>query len=376
MRFAWLCLTLIACTSNMQAGGDDDTSPILGFNASNLDVNTLDFSGVSDVVVSGGTGWRTDLGGSLSSSNSGAYNYQVIQQPGGGLTLGVFTVNSLIVNADARVRVQGANALVIIALDSIEIDGEIDANSQFSGAFVGAGAASDSSAPANGLGGGGGKTGDHVTSAGGAGFCGVGGAGGTPSGTAAAGGPSYGNAALSPLVAGSEGGAGTLGAGGTGGGAIQLVAANRITLAGKIHVGGEGGGSSGVFGAGLSQTASGGGSGGALLLEAGSIDMSGVIASNGGGGGGDEYGSDATGDATPAAGGISSSANNLPGAPGAAGTVVDGAAGPSAANANGGGGGGAAGRIRFNTLTSSVTITGSMSPTSTTPCVTVGSVAP
>src|SRR5450432_565707 len=132
MRYAILCLALAACSSTMSTGGGgDDTQSILGFTASNLDANTLDFSGAGDVVVADGASWRTDLGGVLGSSSS--YNYQVIQQPGGGLTLGVFTVNSLVVNADARVRVQGADALVIVALDSIEIDGEIDANSQFAG---------------------------------------------------------------------------------------------------------------------------------------------------------------------------------------------------------------------------------------------------
>jgi hypothetical protein len=380
MRFACLCFLLIACTSNMQVGDDDgggdDTSSVLGFTASNLDADSLDFSGVGDVVVSGGKTWQTDLGGLLGSSNSAAYNYQEIHQAGGGLTLGVFTVNSLVLDADARVHVRGADALVIVALDSIEIDGVIDANSQFAGAYVGAGAASDSTSPADGLGGGGGKTGDHVTSAGGAGFCGAGGAGGTPSGTPAAGGSPYGSPALSPLVAGSEGGAGTLGAGGAGGGAVQLVAANRITVTGTIHLGGEGGTGSGVFGSGLSQTASGGGSGGALLLEAATISMSGMIAANGGGGGGDDYGGDATPDATPAPGGLSMSAQNAPGAEGSAGTVIDGAVGPSAANANGGGGGGAAGRIRFNTLTHPATITGMMSPAATTPCVSLGTVAP
>ena len=376
MRLALLCLTLVACASNTQTGDDDGGGSVLGFTASNIDADSLDFSNAGDVVVSGGHGWQTALGGLLANSNSAGYGYQEIQQPGGGLTLGVFTVNSLVVNADARVNVTGADALVIVALDSIEIDGEIDANSQFAGGEVGPGAASDSASPANGLGGGGGEAGDHVTSAGGAGFCGVGGDGGTPSGTAAAGGPSYGSPTLSPLVAGSEGGAGTLGAGGAGGGAVQLVAANRITIAGKIHLGGEGGTGSGVYATGISQTASGGGSGGALLLEAASISMTGMIAANGGAGGGDDSGSDATLNATPAVGGVSMSAQNAPGAEGSAGATIDGEAGPSAANANGGGGGGAAGRIRFNTLHAPATVTGSMSPAATTPCVTLGTVAP
>jgi len=375
MRYAILCLALAACSSSMSAGGGGDDSSVLGFTASNLDADSLDFTDVGDLVVSGGHGWQTALGGLLASSNSGSYHYQEIQQPGGGLTLGVFTVNSLVVNADARITVTGADALVIVALDSIEIDGEIDANSQFAGGELGPGAASDSTAPATGLGAGGGHAGNRVTSAGGAGFCGQGGTGGAPSGTPAAGGASYGNAALSPLVAGSEGGAGTLGAGGAGGGAVQLVAANQITIAGKIHLGGEGGTGSGVYSAGNSQTASGGGSGGALLLEAVNIRMSGLIAANGGAGGGDDAGSDATLDATPAVGGTSMSATNAPGAEGSAGATIDGEAGPSPANANGGGGGGAAGRIRFNTLAAPATITGAMSPAATTPCVTLGTVA-
>jgi hypothetical protein len=377
MRLALLCLTLVACASNMQAGDDDGGGSVLGFTASNIDADSLDFSNAGDVVVSGGHGWQTALGGLLANSNSAGYGYQEIQQPGGGLTLGVFTVNSLVVNADARVRVQGADALVIVALDSIEIDGEIDGNSQYAGGYgPGPGAPTDPTAPAAGLGAGGGDAGDRVKSGGGAGFCGVGGDGGTPSGTPAAGGPSYGSPTLSPLVAGSEGGAGTLGQGGPGGGAIQLVAANRITVTGKIHLGGQGGYGSGVYSPGNSQTASGGGSGGALLLEAASISMSGMIAANGGAGGGNDSGSDATLDATPAIGGLSMSPQHAPGAEGSAGATIDGEAGPSAADATGGGGGGGAGRIRFNTLHAPASVTGAMSPAATTPCVSLGTVAP
>jgi hypothetical protein len=358
----------------MSTGGGD-TSSILGFTPSNVDPSTLDFTDVGDLDVADGKTWMTDLGGLLGSSNSGNYHYQLVPQPGGSM-LGVFTVNSLTIDPGVFIHAEGAYPLVIVALDSIDIEGTLDAGSQFEGAWYGAGAQHSSTSATDGEGLGGGKAGGPVKSAGGGGFCGTGGTGSATDGSTAAGGSSYGSPALAPLVAGSMGGNGTLGDGGPGGGAVQLIAANTITIGGTIHLGGEGGGGAGVYNPGNSQTAGGGGSGGALLVQASTVRVTGVIAANGGGGGGDDSGADATADTIAAAGGPSSSPSHAPGAPGAAGATIDGGAGPSAANATGGGGGGAAGRIRFDTSSGAVAITGTLSPSATTPCVSIGTVAP
>ncbi|MEO6777809.1 MAG: hypothetical protein ABI467_33115 [Kofleriaceae bacterium] len=374
MRFAILCLTLAACSSTMSTGGGADSS-ILGFTPANVDPNGLDFTAVGDLDLAGGKTWMTDLGGLLGSSNSGTYNYQLVTQPGGAM-LGVFTVNSLTIDPGVLVHVEGAYPIVIVALDSIDIEGTLDAGSQFEGGWYGPGSQHDDTDAIQGAGLGGGGAGTTATAGGGGGFCGHGGTGGSAGGAGAAGGASYGSPALSPLVAGSMGGAGTLGTGGASGGAVQLIAANQITIGGTIQLGGRGGYGSGVYGAGLSQTAGGGGSGGALLVEAAAIEVSGTIAANGGGGGGDAVGADASADLVAAAGGTSSSATNTPGGDGAAGAAIDGEDGPSAADANGGGGGGAAGMMRFDTLASPATITGTLSPARTTPCVSLGTVAP
>jgi hypothetical protein len=367
MRFALLALLITACTNSMPAGGDDDTS-LLGFTPSNFDVSSLDFSNVGDLVFADESTWQTDLGGLL---GAGAYNYQVIPQPNG-LSLGVFTVNSVELTSNARIHVRGVNALVIVALDSISIEGELDANSQVQGDWTGPGGSAASDSEVKGLGAGGGGAGTLSAAGGGGGFCGVGGTGGSSETAPASAGPSYGTAELVPLVAGSQGGSGNLANGGAGGGAIQLVARNTIQILGTVHLGGEGGSRSAGYSMNNSQTASGGGSGGALLLESGgSVVVSGIIAANGGGGGGYASGADASPDPIPAAGGTSTSATATPGGDGAAANVIDGENGPSAAGANGGGGGGAAGRIRINTF-NGPNITGTLSPSMTTPCVTMG----
>jgi hypothetical protein len=369
MRLALLALWITAACSSAPGDDGDGGFP---FKASNIDVDALDFSNVGDLVISDDKTWMTDGNGLLGSSNAGAYNFQIIDQPGG-LSLGVFTVNSIEVTQNALVHVEGVNALVIVALDSISIEGEIDANSQLQGGWTGPGGAASTSELVKGRGPGGGGTGTLSAAGGGAGFCGVGGTGGSET-TVASAGPSYGTAALIPLVGGSQGGSGNLGNGGAGGGAIQLVSGGVLQILGTVHLGAEGGYGSGVYSMNNSQTASGGGSGGGLLLEAGDVVISGIIAANGGGGGGDDSGGDARPDPIPAAGGASTSATATPGGEGAAGDVIDGEDGPSAAGANGGGGGGAAGRIRINTDNPSdlTQITGALSPSLATPCATTG----
>ena len=367
---------LCACSSSPAPGGPDSgadaKASLLGFTPSNVDVSQLDFSGVGDVVVSSDRGWQTDLGGLLGSDNSGAYHYEEITQPNGP-KLGVFTVKSLTIQAGATVEVTGADALVVVALDTIDIEGKLFGNSSFDQARVGPAASwLHSGVNTAGQGAGGGGAGSGETSGGGGGFCGTGGAGAALTGTAAQGGAPYGMPTLVPLVGGSQGGSG-MAEGGAGGGAIQLVAATSITVGGVIHVGGEGGWNGGVYNPPTSEEAAGGGSGGAILIESTSVTIAGTLAANGGGGGqGDgSNGADATPDATSAPGGNDGKSGSL-GGDGSAGSAVDGKAGSVDAASTAGAGGGGAGRIRINTRSGAASITGAVSPAASTPCTTQG----
>ena len=357
-------ILLLACSSSPKTGPDASggDNGVLGFAPSNIDPSLLDFTGVGDVVISADQTIRTDIGGLL--SGTGNYNYLELTQASGP-KLGVFTVKSLTIAAGATATAVGADALVIVALDTIDVEGKLYGNSQQADGRIGPGVVNQvDQADVVGNGPGGGSPGSSSTSGAGAGYCGVGGPGASLLGASAAagGGVSWGTPAIIPLVAGSNGGDG-FGAGGDGGGAIQLVAATSITVAGVIHVGGKGGLNSGVFdGTGtLSQQAAGGGSGGSILLESLAVTVSGTLAANGGGGGGDVSGADATGDAQPATGGVAD-ATHAAGGAGSAGATLGGQAGTSAANSTSGGGGGAAGRIRINSHTAQASLTGTLSP--------------
>jgi hypothetical protein len=153
---------------------------------------------------------------------------------------------------------------------------------------------------------------------------------------------------------GGTGGVGTAGAtpadsgrGGWGGGAIQLVAAEAITIAGQIRAGGAGGGSGSVYGGG-----GGGGSGGLVGIEAPSIQLAGgarLLVSGGGGAAGAAHGQpgqsgqDAPLDGSPAGGGLR--AHPHAGDGGSGGTVGSSAQGGTAESDGGGGGGGGAGFV-------------------------------
>lgn len=194
------------------------------------------------------------------------------------------------------------NPLVLVATQSITIEGTLDASSHFmetaAGGVpaLGAGARTPTGCLVTGV--------DGPIGTGNAG--GGGGAGGSFGGAGAAGGNggnnnqvSHGNpAAASPptvLVGGCPGGHGGDGAGagmgfagggagGTGGGAIYLLAGDSIMISGKINVSGSGGegGSAGNLSSG---GGGGGASGGMIGLEATRITVSGSLFANGGGGG-------------------------------------------------------------------------------------------
>lgn len=359
--------------SGSSSGAGTDAGSLLGFAPSNFDPSTLDVSGAGDAELTSGLTLETDLGGSFGAL---PYHYQEVAQASGP-KLGVFVVRSLKIDSAATVRVLGADALVIVALDTITIDGHLLGDSADPNKGPGAGDQTDNTNIA-GLGGGGGGAGTATSSGGGGGYCGAGGLGASLAVDAsdasdnAVGGMAFGQPSLVPLLAGSNGGSG-FGAGGDGGGAIQLVAAHGITITGTVSVGGRAGGPSGVYQAGFasSQQAGGGGSGGAILIEAPLVSVSGTLAANGGGGGGSMEGISGVAGATAAAGGVAD-LTHAAGGPGSAGATVVGSPGTTLASAASGGGGGGAGRIRVNTTSGAATLAGTISPDVTTACLTQG----
>ncbi len=185
------------------------------------------------------------------------------------------------------VSVHGPNPLVLIADQSIDIPGTIDASSHLGGSTgpgarstcTGNGGKSAAAVPAGGGGGAGGSFGS-------AGGDGEAGAGGTLGGKALVPTP------VTVVTGGCRGGTGGdgvggggEGAGGQGGGAVYLIAGGSISIPGTVAASGAGGrfGGPGVdSGAG----AGGGGSGGFIGFDAPSIDITGFVHANGGGGGG------------------------------------------------------------------------------------------
>jgi hypothetical protein len=294
------------------------------------------------------------------------YAFKMIDQPDGG-QVGLFVVKSLRVAQAAQLRVIGGSPAVVYALDTIKIDGLVTgvASDQPAGGFE-----QEQTGHGGGPGGGDGLL--NYNAAGGGSYCGVGGKGGPGSGGPAnAGGKTYGNPQIVPLIAGSSGGGGsgaTLStSGGTGGAGLELIAGRSISisLGGVINVGGRGGDANGGAG----------GSGGAIILEAPTVTVRGTLAANGGGGAlfnGGSSGQTGLPSATAAQGsaqtaGIGSAGKTANGG--------DGSTEAGSANSAGGGGGGA-GRIRINTESGSADITGAtISPDPSTGCATQGKLA-
>jgi hypothetical protein len=329
-------------------GGDAEVEPEVTL--SNVPLELLPPSPEGDLRIAGECEIDSETG-EFYCDEEGSFSFAVVE-PEGGSRLGVMRVNSLQVDMGGILRVSGALPLVIVANDTLRVFGRITASAlkheQFAGGF----------APANGPGAG--QEGVFWPSSGGS-YCGVGGDASAPEGESPtlAGGTTYGNETLIPLLGGSGGGSEN---GGAGGGALQLVAASEIQIGitGVVDAGGGGGRNGG----------GGGGSGGSLLLEAPSVTIEGVLAANGGGGGasvGGSGGSDATPNANPALG---EGASN--GGEGSAGDEANGAAGVYVNNNDVPGGGGGAGRIRINTLDGTAAITGTLSPSEVTGCATLG----
>jgi len=377
-----------------------------GINPTNVDpgllcINPNSLNITAPVVIDTDAGTITGVG-------PADVRFFVVPQGGGASDLGVFAFDNIDIAAD--VSVNGSRALVLLACNDLTVSADISAtgtdgvmNSNgtcLSGTGGTGGSDGGSCDPAeSGLGlGGGGAGGDagcnsYIDSGGAGGsFGGTGGAGGDGDDSAGCsiagptGAAPYADDTLSPLFGGSGGGAGgddTGGPGGGGGGAVQLSAGGEIHIVSTARILVSGGAGAGGHDGGDSSPGGGGGSGGAVLLEAFSVTVDGVLAANGGGGGAGyhedtswgadfaEAGESGTFDNTRAAGGQGSGIGGS-GGEGSGGAFGDGGSGE--ANENGGGGGGAAGRIRINTFFGSATVSGSITPDSSTGTYTQGTI--
>jgi hypothetical protein len=289
------------------------------------------------------------------------------QADSGGPDVAVFVIRSLFIDKGQSLYVTGSRPLVILASDSVRIDGFIEVHS---GACPGP-SGSTGWAGVDGLGPGGGSAGTNdvaMGGGGGGGYCTAGGNGGGDyeKDSGGVGGKPYGNAELIPLMGGSTGAQARLSYNaGAGGGALQ-VSAGAIVLSGYITAPGGGGTQDKGWGG------SGAGSGGAIVLEGSTIKLDGVVAANGGAGGQDYYDGSAGQPSGVVAGGIAC------GGDGAAGNVParDGLNDSDPNCHASGGGGGGAGRIRLNTESGQIEQSGQsvVSPALASGCASVGKV--
>src|SRR5512140_2269286 len=330
-------------------------------------------------------------GVTVNTASVGAGNCTEIRAQAGGPSLCIIAGATISVAAGATVRATGPNPLVLIAAQSITINGGVDLSSHLPATIggapvIGAGGRTALDCAATGLDGVAGKlmNGNDYGGGGAAGgsFGTLGGAGGEGGNNRNIG---HGNAvavtAPRALIGGCGGGrggdgsgGGGSGVGGAGGGAMYLLAGDSISVPGKINASGSGGGA-GTGGTFSSGGGGGGGAGGMIGLEAPHITVAGSLFANGGGGGGGggnqpdnvgQPGADPTGPAPAATGG--SGGNNGGGSGGnGASSTQPGALGTASNNNTlcaGGGGGGGVGVIRvFGVPPGS--LTGTISPPAT-----------
>jgi hypothetical protein len=354
--------------------------PSLGFVPSNVDLEGIDTTMLPDVEIS--TTYCTIDDSQISCAFMPTVPTKSIMQNLNGVTITTYYVKSFKVDANAVLEANTSNAIAIVSLGTIDVEGAILAhgangaagtqgNGQGGTNNVGGGQAPGSSAPAG-------------SAPGGGGYCGLGGVGSED----VTGGIAWGTASIVPLAGGASGGGfnNCFGCDGAqGGGALQLVAGTSITVGGGGTLNANGFPGSSISGGTGGGSGDGGGSGGSILLEAPKVTIAGVVAANGGAGGGGEM---SAADTTTATGGAAATAakgavdEGATGGSGSAGSTINGGAGIGTASMPpcggsggcGGGGGGGAGRIRINTSSGSASITGTVSPATSTSCATQGKV--
>jgi hypothetical protein len=295
------------------------------------------------------------------------YAFQVHTQDDGS-EVAVFAAQNITVATSVQVEVVGTRPLILLATDTVRVQGFVAAvhDSVYDEEANAGGFSGPQDSESKGLGPGGGGPASSGVGAGGGAYCGAGGPGAAHAGgSLGAAGTPWGTEEIVPLIGGSSGGTGITDSG-AGGGAIQISAGGglQITATGVIHVGGG----PGAWGG------SGGGSGGAILLEAPEVNVAGTLAANGGGGGGGSSGGDDGSDASPDANFASGGpgVDDANGGNGAAADAIDGSPGAEGTGSARGGGGGGAGRIRINTDSGEATLSGVVSPSADSDCVTQG----
>jgi len=341
----------------------------LGFKPSNISLEGIDASALGDFVVDRANCNIRSEEKSVDCGDMSKLGFAIITQPGAG-KIGVYVARNIRIEPNTSLRVDGTFAIAIVALESFEVLGGIDAGARQDGRSPG-GFTNQGKEQFAGGGPGGGGAGSATNGGGGGSYCGIGGkSAALTNRTAAAGGTAYGTPELIPLVGGSAGGSAALPFTGSGGGAVQLVAGKVFTLGAAAYVNAGGGGGTFVGAAG-SQHGAGGGSGGAILIEAPKTVLTGTLAANGGAGGAKEYGKDGTPDAVAAT--SDSLPNGSTGGAGSANEAKDGAAATFVDGDNAPGGGGGAGRIRVNNdEEKNIPLTGKLSPSANLPCATGG----
>jgi hypothetical protein len=278
--------------------------------------------------------------------DTSATGCQAVAQSGGP-EMCVVAGSQITVPVSAIVIVTGSRPLVLVAAQSISIQGTLDLSSKRTPLRIGAGGnaalCAANTPPANSTAGGGGGAGGTFGSRGANGGLGNGGA--TGRGT---------SAAVEPVTlvhggcAGSDGGdsPGQGGAGGGGGGAVYMIAGQQITISGSVYASGAGAGATALYAGG-----GGGGSGGLVGLESPTIMVSGIVSANGGGGSAGASGATVGG---PGVDGTTATFTTVaPGGTGGGGAGGHGSAGmiaplagaSGAATTGGGGGGGGFGII-------------------------------
>ncbi|MEO6418570.1 MAG: hypothetical protein ABIP39_04145 [Polyangiaceae bacterium] len=338
---------------------------------SNLPATTCDTAGAAALTVGADTSISTDSGCDAT-----------LSQGGGAPQLCIKKYSTVSISAGVKLTVTGARALVLVATDDMSIAGTIDFGGK--GAAAGPGASTSDGT--------GGTSAQSADGAGGGGHATLGAAGSSNIAAGAGGtaGTMFGVASLVPLIGGAGGGANGAGgggpqaAGGGGGGAAQLVSCKSFTLASTGVLQGGGGGGAGGPGSLLAAVQAGGGggagSGGAILIEAPAVTIAGTIAANGGGGGGGglrgnlgtagaagQPGQDGKASTVAATGGTSNAESGIGGAGGVGATAPVVGAAPTVSTGSAGGGGGAVGIVRVNVRSGHApTITGTITPASTT----------
>lgn len=298
--------TVVATVDGCSSGAASTTAVVNAANPGQfLQTTTADFDANTNTKVSTVGDELAAIGVDTGNGVDGAYHATVNTALAGG----TYNFTSFVIDAGVTVTVTGNAPLILRVQGAVDIKGVLAANGADGGpgvTFVSGGAGGAGVA-------GGGKGGDGTYSVPsgpldgapgsgpggggqGTGWSGGGGAGHASAGASATagrgtGGPTYGDAALPVVEAGSGGGGGSGGfscgsGGGGGGGGYIEISGTSIIVDGSVQANGGTGGSDGTGNCG----AGGGGSGGAILLRSNTITLNGSVSASGGGGGGSTIG--------------------------------------------------------------------------------------